>query len=84
MKCAICKNGYTNIGHSTIAFDNDSSVIVFQKVPTEICDNCGEEYVTSKINSALVNLSIKEFSKGISFELLNYSSIMNPKKFMEA
>jgi YgiT-type zinc finger domain-containing protein len=74
MKCAICKYGHTELGQTTIAFEKNASVIVFQKVPVEICNNCGEEYVSSNINSILTSSAAKEFSRGISFELLNYSS----------
>ena len=74
MKCAICKYGHTEPGFSTFAFEKNTSVIVFQQVPVEICNNCGEEYISSIINSQLINSAAREFTRGISFELLNYSS----------
>jgi len=77
MKCAICKYGYTEAGHTTIVFEKNTCVIVFQQVPALICNNCGEEYVTSEINSMLLKSAANEFTKGISFELLKYSPSIN-------
>lgn len=44
MKCAICRNGETEKGFSTIVLEKNNTTLVFKRVPSEICVNCGEKY----------------------------------------
>jgi YgiT-type zinc finger domain-containing protein len=46
MKCAICRNGITENGFATITLERNNTIMVFKRVPAEICDNCGEEYIS--------------------------------------
>ncbi|MFZ5517813.1 MAG: type II toxin-antitoxin system MqsA family antitoxin [Candidatus Zhuqueibacterota bacterium] len=74
MKCAICKNGYTSKGRITVVLDNDQTTLVFKNVPAEICDNCGEEYVSSETNRKLLQLAREASDRGVSLELLSYAA----------
>ncbi len=74
MKCAICKNGHTSKGRITAVLDNDQTTLVFKNVPAEICDNCGEEYVSSETNRKLLQLAMEASDRGISLELLSYAA----------
>lgn len=74
MKCAICKNGHTNSGVSTIVFERSQMTLVFKQVPSDICDNCGEEYISSKINKHLFAIAEKEHQRGVSIEMLNFAA----------
>ena len=47
MKCATCKNGSTQSSFSTIVLERDTMTLVFKRVPSQVCDNCGEEYISS-------------------------------------
>ena len=74
MKCAICNNGYTSKGQITVVLDNDQTTLVFKNVPAEICDNCGEEYVSSETNRKLLQLAREASDRGVSLELLSYAA----------
>ena len=54
MKCAICRHGTTTDGYTTLVLERDQTTVVFKKVPAQICDNCGEEYVSAAVNTALL------------------------------
>ena len=54
MKCAICQSGVTVEGYTTIVLEKDHTTLVFKKVPAEICENCGEEYISEEVNKALL------------------------------
>ena len=56
MKCAICRNGMTENGYTTVLLEKDYTTLVFKNVPAQICSNCGEEYVSSEINRAILSL----------------------------
>ena len=72
MKCAICKYGETKTGFTTIVLEKNETALVFKKVPAQICDNCGEEYISSKTNQEILKQATHEINKGISLELLNF------------
>ena len=55
-------------------FGKDESTLVFQKVPAEICTNCGEEYISSLINATLLSLAREELNKGVTLEVLRYAA----------
>lgn len=74
MKCAICQNGSTADGFTTIVLERDQTTIVFKNVPAQICGNCGEEYVSSAVNKALLSQAEAEWERGIILEMLNFAA----------
>ena len=74
MKCAICKNGTTKEGHITVTLERDETTLVFRDVPAQICDNCGEEYVSEETNKKLLCLAQDASNRGVSLELLKFAA----------
>jgi len=74
MKCAICQNGSTIEGLTTLVLERDQTIVVFKKVPAQICSNCGEEYVSSAVNRTLLSRVQKEWEEGIILEVLNFAA----------
>ena len=74
MKCAICKNGMTVDGHTTVVLEREQTTLVFKQVPAQICDNCGEEYVSSSVNKALLSHAEEESNRNIALEMLNFAA----------
>lgn len=73
MKCVICKDGNTEAGTVTLVFEVGPTICVVQKVPAEVCSNCGEAYVdepaAKKVHEmarqaarAGLRLSVQEFA----------------------
>lgn len=54
MKCVICKYGETQPGHTTVTLERGQTVLVFRKVPAQVCANCGEAYVSEKTTAQLL------------------------------
>ncbi|MEY4769074.1 MAG: hypothetical protein RL637_1713 [Pseudomonadota bacterium] len=73
MKCAICRNGQTENGFTTVTLERNQTTLVFKQVPAEICENCGEIYLNSKINSALLKQAEQELKRGVFLEIVNYA-----------
>ena len=62
MKCTICKNGDTRKGVTSITIQRDGATFVVRDVPADICQNCGEAYVSQNVSRALLkrcDLSVK-------------------------
>ncbi len=74
MKCAICRHGTTTDGYTTLVLERDQTTIVFKKVPAQVCDNCGEEYVSAAVNTTLLRQAEEEWERGIILEMLNFAA----------
>ena len=72
MKCAICRQGYTESGFTTVTLERNQSTLVFKQVPADICENCGEVYLDSEINQSLLKQAEKELQRGVFLEMVNY------------
>ncbi len=74
MKCAICHSGVTVEGYATIVLEKDHTTLVFKKVPAEVCENCGEEYISEEVNKALLLRAREELERGVVLEMLNFAA----------
>jgi len=77
MKCAICRNGITESGYTTVLLEKDDTTLVFKNVPAQICSNCGEEYISSEINRAILSRAREESDRGITLEMLRFADWKN-------
>lgn len=53
MSCPICGHNALSPGTTTFAADADGTVVVMRNVPADVCDNCGESFVTDTIAAEL-------------------------------
>ena len=72
MKCAICRHGHTESGFTTVTLERNQSTLVFKQVPGDICENCGEVYLSSEINRSLLKQAEQELQRGVFLEMVNY------------
>ena len=49
MRCLICKQGETHPGLTVVTLQRDDRTLVIKGVPAEICENCGEYYLSDEI-----------------------------------
>jgi YgiT-type zinc finger domain-containing protein len=74
MKCAICKHGETHSGKVTVVLEKNETTLIFKNVPAEICENCGEEYLSSEVNNNLLQKANEAAKKGVDLEMLKYAA----------
>jgi len=72
MKCTICKNGETKKGLATVTLTREQLAVVFQKVPAQICDNCGEEYVDELVTETLLKQAENDYQQGVHIDVREY------------
>jgi YgiT-type zinc finger domain-containing protein len=53
MKCVLCKHGTTYIGTVNVTLERDNCIIVLKDVPADICENCGEYYLSQSTTAAV-------------------------------
>ncbi len=74
MKCAICRNGETLEGFITVVLERGRTTLLFKNVPAQVCENCGEEYLSSETNNGLLNKAQDAVARGVDFEMLRYAA----------
>ena len=72
MKCFICKNGETKKGITTVTLTKGETVIIVKNVPAEICDNCGEYYLSEDITKKIFELASDALKRNTEIEVLKY------------
>ena len=74
MKCVICKHGETKPGLVTVTLERDECIIVLKKVPAEICDNCGEYYLSDTVTKQVLEKAESAITKGVELEIMRYAA----------
>jgi YgiT-type zinc finger domain-containing protein len=74
MKCTICKTGETHPGITTVTLQRDKSVVVIRDVPAEICDDCGEYYLSAPIASRVYTDADATAKRHVEVEIQRYAA----------
>ena len=56
--------GETQAGRTTIVLERGQTTLVYKNVPAEVCDNCGEEYLSAE----------QAAERGVDLEMLRYAA----------
>ena len=75
MECVICKNGTTERGFVTVTLDRGGSIIAIKEVPADVCNNCGEYYLSAEITSEVLKKAEEAFKKGVEIEVIKLNSV---------
>ena len=74
MRCVICKHGETKPGLVTVTLERDECIIVLKKVPAEICDNCGEYYLSDAVTEQVLQKAESAINNGAELEIIRYAA----------
>lgn len=74
MNCVICKHGGTKPGTVTVTLERGGSTIIFKQVPAEVCENCGEYYLTTSVTQELLRRAEMAVKGGAEVEILRYAA----------
>jgi YgiT-type zinc finger domain-containing protein len=74
MQCVICKNGETRPGKTTITLERGGMTLVIKDIPAQVCDNCGEAYLSEHITAQLLDLAESASQAGVQVEVRQYSA----------
>lgn len=61
-------------GATALIFETNNRTIIIKDVPTDICDNCGESFISEKNSKKLLGMAHKEAKKGKEMEILHYTA----------
>ncbi len=72
MKCVVYKLGETREGHTTVTLGRDGAALVVRKVPAQVCDNCGEAYVTAEVTRILLQSAREALRAGVEVDIREF------------
>lgn len=72
MKCPVCKKGETAKGKVTVTLERDDMTLVIKKVPANVCQNCGEEYVEDSTSKQLLKTAEEAALMGVHVDIRNF------------
>ena len=74
MKCTICKTGHTYPGTTTVTLQRDNTVVVIRDVPADICEDCGEYYLSEPIASRVYADAEETSHRHVEVEIQRYAA----------
>jgi len=74
MKCAICKQGEAHPGEVTVTLQRGESTIILKDVPADVCENCGEFYLSEDITEQVLSRAEEAVKSGAEVEILRFAA----------
>ena len=74
MKRAICKTGHTHPGLKTVTLQRGKTVVVVRDVPAEICEDCGEYYLSEPIARRVYADADETARRDVEVEIQRYAA----------
>ena len=74
MNCVICRNGNTSPGWVTVTLQRGETTVIFKQVPAEVCNNCGEYYLTQSVTDQLLARAETAVRNGIEVEIIRFAA----------
>ena len=74
MRCVICKKGNTRQGKATVTLERDGTTLIVRRVPAEVCENCGEEYVDETAATSLLKTAEEAARAGAHVDIREFAA----------
>ena len=74
MKCVICKTGQTHPGTATVTLQRDNTVVIIRDVPAEVCEDCGEYYLSEPVARRVYADADKTVQRHVEVEIQRYAA----------
>lgn len=68
--CPVCKNGTLREGTTTVTLERGETLVIFKKVPADVCDNCGAYFLNEKTSKDLFKKATEAVNKGTELEIM--------------
>ena len=74
MKCVICKQGEAHPGEVTVTLQRGETTIILKDVPAQVCENCGEYYLSEEITEMGLSRAEEAVKSGAEVEILRFAA----------
>jgi YgiT-type zinc finger domain-containing protein len=73
-KCVVCRFGKTSPGETTVSITHDSVTLVVKGLPADVCENCGEDYVSEEVGAWLMRSAREAKAAGVELDVRRYAA----------
>jgi YgiT-type zinc finger domain-containing protein len=70
----ICKHGELQDGTTTVVLERGETTVVIKDVPAEICENCGEYYLSEELTEKVMAMAEKAVRNHAEVEILRFAA----------
>lgn len=74
MRCVICKTGEVASGETTVVMHRNETSVIIKNVPADICQTCGEYYLSDEMTEQVLKLAESASVKGAEVEILRFAA----------
>jgi YgiT-type zinc finger domain-containing protein len=74
MTCLLGKHGETRTGQVTVTLQRGETTVIIRDVPADVCENCGEYYLSEVVTGEVMALAEDAVRKGAEVEILRYAA----------
>ena len=74
MKCVMCNNGDTQPGFVNVTLSRGETVVVVKGVPADVCENCGEYYLSETVTEKILAQAKTAVEHGAEVEVLRFAA----------
>jgi YgiT-type zinc finger domain-containing protein len=74
VNCVICKTGQLQAGKTTVTLQRGGTTVVIKEVPAQVCDNCGEYYLSEEMTERVLAIAEAAVRKGAEVEILRWAA----------
>jgi YgiT-type zinc finger domain-containing protein len=74
MNCVVCKGGKTRVGSVTVTVQRGDTTVILKRVPADVCENCGEYYLTSEVSAQVLEKAESAVKSGSEVEILRFAA----------
>ena len=74
MRCVLCRQGETHAGQVTVTLQRGKTIVIIKQVPADVCENCGEYYLSKEVTSLVLKKGEEAVRKGAEVEILRFAA----------
>ncbi|MFA5806986.1 MAG: type II toxin-antitoxin system MqsA family antitoxin [bacterium] len=74
MNCSMCKHGVTRAGKVTVSLQRGETTVIVKGVPADVCENCGEYYLSKEITGLVLGKAEEAYKKGTEVEIIRFAA----------
>lgn len=74
MRCVLCRHGDAHPGRVTVTLQRGGTTVIVRDVPADVCENCGEYYLSEKVTEQLIARSEQAVKSGAEVEILRFAA----------
>jgi len=74
MRCVMCKQGETQPGKASVTLQRGETTVIVKEVPADVCENCGEYYLSDAITERILAMAEEAVRKGAEVEILRFAA----------